>query len=311
MSLISSAASGDSVSDSSELGCEPLPSVRSIPTAEQFSLDIGRGSPSTGISAPSPPKLFATPTSSSITAGLIKNPEEVAERFRQSGRSRGHFGNVLLRQALTSSAEASPVRTSASPARELVLQERGVGSGANTTDSFASFDPDTSSWRTSQRCLVEGWARYSETWPRSGMTRNGTAYRLPTLAPLTDEIASGSLPTPTADKCVASELTQEMAERFHRKGRSGSFVEAVAGRMWPMPRASEWKGTGPLGSKSHEYRLAKNYLDATVQEAGQTSGALNPTWVEWLMGFPLGWTVLEHWVTRSSRKSSRSSDGQS
>ena len=23
------------------------------------------------------------------------------------------------------------------------------------------------------------------------------------------------------------------------------------------------------------------------------TGSLNPTWVEWLMGFPLGWTVCE------------------
>ena len=27
------------------------------------------------------------------------------------------------------------------------------------------------------------------------------------------------------------------------------------------------------------------------------SGQLNPTWVEWLMGFPLGWTDLEDSAT--------------
>ena len=40
-------------------------------------------------------------------------------------------------------------------------------------------------------------------------------------------------------------------------------------------------------------------------------GSLNPTWVEWLMGFPLGWTVCEPSATPSSRKSPKSSDGQS
>jgi len=25
----------------------------------------------------------------------------------------------------------------------------------------------------------------------------------------------------------------------------------------------------------------------------QNRGMLNPTWVEWLMGFPIGWTDLE------------------
>jgi hypothetical protein len=42
--------------------------------------------------------------------------------------------------------------------------------------------------------------------------------------------------------------------------------------------------------------------------ADPTSGALNPTWVEWLMGFPLGWTDCEHLATPSFRKSLKSSD---
>ena len=62
---------------------------------------------------------------------------------------------------------------------------------------------------------------------------------------------------------------------------------------WPTPRASEWKGVGPIGSKSHQYRLDRKYLDATVQEAEQKTGQLNPTFVEWLMGWPLGWTDLK------------------
>jgi len=82
-------------------------------------------------------------------------------------------------------------------------------------------------------------------------------------------------------------------------------------RMWPTPRASEWKGTGPLGSKSHKHRLTKGYLDATVQEADQVTGQLNPTWVEWLMGFPTGWTDLKPSEMPSSRKSSHKSDAQS
>ena len=33
------------------------------------------------------------------------------------------------------------------------------------------------------------------------------------------------------------------------------------------------------------------------------SGKLNPVWVEWLMGYPIGWTACEDSVTPSSRKS--------
>ncbi|MFW6024054.1 MAG: hypothetical protein ACOC8P_00365 [Dichotomicrobium sp.] len=35
--------------------------------------------------------------------------------------------------------------------------------------------------------------------------------------------------------------------------------------------------------------------------ATQTGGQLNPTWVEWLMGWPLGWTALKPLATGKSR----------
>jgi hypothetical protein len=46
-----------------------------------------------------------------------------------------------------------------------------------------------------------------------------------------------------------------------------------------------------------------------VKETDPAGGSLNPTWVEWLMGFPLGWTDCEHLATPSFRKSLKSSDG--
>ena len=39
------------------------------------------------------------------------------------------------------------------------------------------------------------------------------------------------------------------------------------------------------------------------------SGALNPAWVEWLMGFPPGWTALEDSGTPSSPRSPSGSAG--
>jgi hypothetical protein len=88
-------------------------------------------------------------------------------------------------------------------------------------------------------------------------------------------------PTPTADKCVASTLTPEMADRFRSKGRSGSFVEAVAATMWPTPLSRDWR-SGKASQATHDKNARP--LSETV------GGQLNPTWVEWLMGFPLGWT---------------------
>lgn len=77
------------------------------------------------------------------------------------------------------------------------------------------------------------------------------------------------------------------------KGRNGNGFGlnlAQWAALLPTPRASEWKGTGPLGSKSHLHRVSRGYLDATMQELSGTSGRLNPRFVEWVMGFPLGFT---------------------
>jgi len=97
-------------------------------------------------------------------------------------------------------------------------------------------------------------------------------------------------PTPRAGK--TSDENEETWMKRHEEGKVATPPLGLAVKMWPTPRASEWKGTGPIGSKSHEYRLQKGYLDATVQERSQTSGSLNPDWVEWLMGYPEGWTDL-------------------
>jgi integrase len=64
--------------------------------------------------------------------------------------------------------------------------ERARVFGQSTPAWLASFDPDTSSWRTSQLSLLGGLDEFSGTWPRSGMTRSGTAYQLQPLAPLTE-----------------------------------------------------------------------------------------------------------------------------
>ena len=73
-------------------------------------------------------------------------------------------------------------------------------------------------------------------------------------------------------------------------------------RNWPTPRASEYKDCGPVGSKSHTHMDKKNYLCAKTKQEDKPTGCLNPTWVEWLMGVPTGWTELDSWVTELSPK---------
>jgi DNA (cytosine-5)-methyltransferase 1 len=76
-------------------------------------------------------------------------------------------------------------------------------------------------------------------------------------------------------------------------------------KKWPTPSASDNRDRGNLSSPAIKRRLEKGKQAMLSMVVSETSGQLNPTWVEWLMGFPLGWTDLPNWVTRSSRKSQK------
>jgi hypothetical protein len=75
---------------------------------------------------------------------------------------------------------------------------------------------------------------------------------------------------------------------------------AVTRETWASPAARDWRSGRGRSDNGH-----------TPQLPEQVGGQLNPTWVEWLMGFPLGWTDLGRSVTRSSRKSRKALDAPS
>ena len=70
----------------------------------------------------------------------------------------------------------------------------------------------------------------------------------------------------------------------------------------PTPTARDWKdtpgsailGKNPDGSvRDRTDRLAIYAYEKEREESGQCQGQLNPDWVEWLMGWPIGWTDLK------------------
>jgi hypothetical protein len=62
--------------------------------------------------------------------------------------------------------------------------------------------------------------------------------------------------------------------------------------MLPTPRQSEWKGVGPLGSKSQKHMEDKDYLCAIVQAETGQNGLLSPQFVMEMMGYPNDYTEL-------------------
>ena len=66
-------------------------------------------------------------------------------------------------------------------------------------------------------------------------------------------------------------------------------------KMWPTPTKSDHKGSGPTMVRK-DGKLRGDRLDYATErnsDGSPTGGQLNPTWVEWLMGWPLGWTDLK------------------
>lgn len=230
----------------------------------------------------------------------------------------GVAGCTICERLMLSAAD-SPARTLATPESAPESTESAAGCGANTRASFASFDRATSSWRTSQLCLDGEWSEFSETWPRSGMTRSGIAYQRPRLVPHISVTGFSSWPTPVSS----------MGER----GGRGDLLAIVRGmpnkhiRRYPTPRAEErgqyQRDRGQKGKErltltgvaklwatpaSSDGRRGPDKKRAERTDGGRdlvtdVGGQLNPTWVEWLMGYPLGWTDLEDSATRSCRKS--------
>jgi len=60
---------------------------------------------------------------------------------------------------------------------------------------------------------------------------------------------------------------------------------------WPTPNASDHIQRKTSASWKEKGRV--NYVLSNPEVTGVHGGQLNPTWVEWLMGWPLGWTDLK------------------
>ena len=174
-------------------------------------------------------------------------------------------------EPLTLWQEDTRANHSAMPAVEQVPTTHDT-SGQCSPIAFGWFDPDTQCWKTCQATFLSDSEMSKPTWPRSGMTRNGIAYQLQPSAPRIYATAyslslHGELQwTPTA---TANQDAPSMEAR------------APGRHLWPTPVARDYKGVGMKGQ-----------LPTTVSEV-EGSGKLNPKWVEWLMGFPIGWTDLK------------------
>ena len=160
--------------------------------------------------------------------------------------------------------------------------------------------------------------RWSRTWSAQAITSSCSILKL-RLSELGTEDRECSLwPTPTALDPAKEKMksTQQKGESRH----SLDLPQAV--KLWPTPRANEYKDTlqsvppsrlkdpgkcnltqaiamerlftTPCAADTRGTHGGDNHRSLRTDAAGQ----LNPTWVEWHMGFPPGWTDLNASETR-------------
>jgi len=142
------------------------------------------------------------------------------------------------------------------------------------------------------------------TWKDKATPQGRLLFQLAPLTRRTEGTGSGLWPTPdirgfTNEGSMMmlkekAENREEWAGMAYRGGRKEKF--------WPTPTTRDHKGGRKPETLQASGMGATNSLNDALTCQGQ-HGSLNPTWVEWLMGFPEGWTDLKPSEMPSSRKS--------
>jgi hypothetical protein len=133
-------------------------------------------------------------------------------------------------------------------------------------------------------------------------------FRFGNSGSLAQEVESGFLethrmwPTPNTMDSMKGRTPEELKKQAtYNKGKwgpklqTGNLRDAV---MWPTPEANE-RNAYPRMTKTRKgvQKVEPNLAGAVKTERNSdgspTGGQLNPNWVEWLIGWPIGWTDLK------------------
>lgn len=216
--------------------------------------------------------------------------ETDCSRLSRSGMMSARLTANPGEDSSTSSAAASPARTSPAQEKAQALRESEAASGRKCTESFARFDRVSRSWKTAQCLLLGDLEPYSETWPRAGIMLHGSCSELTTWELPMSERESGFLhliPTPTA--CNAPNAGSNT--KGPKSLQEVAWTGWKPGQMWPTPVSHNAKELTACPSNLNRKTPGLGTLAAWGKLG--TPGKLNPPWTEWLMGWPLGWTDLK------------------
>ena len=107
---------------------------------------------------------------------------------------------------------------------------------------------------------------------------------------------------PTPRTITGGAESAERKKELGRKNSGGGDLQAAANN-WATPMASD--GSKPSAGNRRSADLS-HQAQATENPGSESRPKLNPRFVEWLMGVPLGWTAFEPVETASFRRWLRS-----
>lgn len=212
-------------------------------------------------------------------------------RDSQSGTTCGRSMGDLGEDPSTSSQVDSHAKTSVQPEREKGSLASVPDSGGKWRESWVKYDLTTHGWKTHQCLWDEALPWSSVTLPKWGMMRGGELWERTTPSGLT---ALRAWITNALDCGFSRMPTPTVCGNYNRKGASATSGDglATAVRRVPTPTACMFKGSSPAALTRKDGQSRENdRLDHSVMASD--GGQLNPTWTEWLMGWPLLWTSME------------------
>ena len=143
-------------------------------------------------------------------------------------------------------------------------------SGPTSVRQFATYDPDTQSWKMWPATGLWGSIEYSETWPRTGSMSGGQAFEHPTLEHLTTANGSSSfLPTPTASLGEHRNDNGQDPQKRKDGGHQASLADVAC--YLPTPSAADGNGGGRYNSTGHQ-----STLPGTVRLLAESTGVHTP-----------------------------------
>ena len=202
-----------------------------------------------------------------------------------------------------------------------------VTSGRKCLESYQNSGPlgclvrmclGSSIWH-STRCFL--------TWKESATPGRRSLFRLAVSMPRTNETESQFWPTPMASswggsghrktlralqaKGLITEAERLALQKGNQIDTNPDFLEWLMGyeqqftKLIPTPTATDYRG-GCLSrywrpssqSVQVERERERRGYDGLLRSLAEVTplgrlGPLNPEWVEWLMGYPIGWTELD------------------